>query len=531
MKRKSIYSLLISFSVACFAYAQGGGVCTQSQNQAVMYLSAEGTFAFDLDIAQGNAFTISTIEMRFVTQSTETEFSTAYDIIIYQNGTDNLPGAVLQTLAEVPFTEILFNDSGTSRKITLDLATPVTLAENSKYWISVVPNAPGVYPLLDFASAGNISFALYNNDTETWGIPFQGYELYYVVTGTCAGEDIVDAPICSVNAVSPSDDIENVPLGAVVLQWEASSTPNVTYDVYTGTTASALNFYANTANTSISYNPSNQQGMTYFWKVVPKLSSGYTASDCPVWNFTYESVPPPDNDLACNAVELAVPSTSIGGAYTTVGATTETNEITSAVTINQIVGSQVIFSDITNSVWFKFTAPASGSVSISTELFNGGTMDDTQIVLYNIFSFTDCEFAGTILAANDDSSSNTSFLSYIEAIGLTSGEVYYFSVSGYGGQMGTFDIDIQPLGSVSVSGFENSLFSAYPNPVKDILYFNSQAEVSEVLIYNILGQQVLEVNSDTPLNSVNVSDLTAGTYIANIIFSNGKQSTVRIIKK
>jgi hypothetical protein len=56
---------------------------------------------------------------------------------------------------------------------------------------------------------------------------------------------------------------------------------------------------------------------------------------------------------------------------------------------------------------------------------------------------------------------------------------------------------------------------AYPNPVKDNLYLNQEAD--EIMLFNILGKQVLRANN---VQSINLSELSNGIYMLSIIKDN-----------
>lgn len=67
---------------------------------------------------------------------------------------------------------------------------------------------------------------------------------------------------------------------------------------------------------------------------------------------------------------------------------------------------------------------------------------------------------------------------------------------------------------------------AYPNPVKYDLYLNQ--EVDEMIIYSVLGQQVLKANN---VQSVNVSSLPAGIYILTMVKDNQRSSQKIMINR
>ncbi|MBF0575989.1 leucine-rich repeat domain-containing protein [Dysgonomonas sp. GY617] len=75
---------------------------------------------------------------------------------------------------------------------------------------------------------------------------------------------------------------------------------------------------------------------------------------------------------------------------------------------------------------------------------------------------------------------------------------------------------------------ESTNVTIYPNPVTDILYFDSSDSISEVQIYNTSGMRVL--NQANVSSSIDMTHLTRGTYILK--FKVGDKSyTQKIIKK
>ncbi|MFC0604521.1 FG-GAP-like repeat-containing protein [Winogradskyella pulchriflava] len=73
-------------------------------------------------------------------------------------------------------------------------------------------------------------------------------------------------------------------------------------------------------------------------------------------------------------------------------------------------------------------------------------------------------------------------------------------------------------------------FKVYPNPVKNILYINGNKTISDVAIYNILGQNILSSNPNTTEVQVDVSSLEKGVYFVNISDATSSE-IVKIIKQ
>ncbi|WP_298117595.1 T9SS type A sorting domain-containing protein [Flavobacterium sp.] len=77
--------------------------------------------------------------------------------------------------------------------------------------------------------------------------------------------------------------------------------------------------------------------------------------------------------------------------------------------------------------------------------------------------------------------------------------------------------------------FSISKIIVYPNPVKDILNISLDKEITVVSIYNLLGQEVMikSVNSNQTL--MDISNLSAGTYLVKVASGN-EVKTVKVVK-
>lgn len=70
--------------------------------------------------------------------------------------------------------------------------------------------------------------------------------------------------------------------------------------------------------------------------------------------------------------------------------------------------------------------------------------------------------------------------------------------------------------------------NVYPNPAGDVLYIQAGGEKCTIVVYNLLGQQVLQATDAT---AVNVSGLETGVYQVKVSTGNGTQQTFKVIKK
>lgn len=86
------------------------------------------------------------------------------------------------------------------------------------------------------------------------------------------------------------------------------------------------------------------------------------------------------------------------------------------------------------------------------------------------------------------------------------------------------------LATMGVGGDMASLFSIWPNPVADDLHIESKtAEVQSVSIFDLMGREVLRVKGHR-LETIDVSGLATGEYLARITSPKGS-ATSKFVKK
>ena len=100
----------------------------------------------------------------------------------------------------------------------------------------------------------------------------------------------------------------------------------------------------------------------------------------------------------------------------------------------------------------------------------------------------------------------------------TADQVYYWDTLTLG----------EPLG-VSENTLAN--ITLYPNPATSVVVLQASQEIATIQVLNLLGQRISSVTVNNTKSTINVSDLSAGTYIANVLFSNGNTQNINFIKK
>lgn len=202
---------------------------------------------------------------------------------------------------------------------------------------------------------------------------------------------------------------------------------------------------------------------------------------------------PPVNDNLCDALKIIVDSECTGG-YTNVGATSQTDEPM----------ADCFDSPGVKTVWFKFEAPASGDVTVTTD-FPGGTLKDTEVAVYGApDNCNDLTTLGNILGCDEDSGVvENGYLSVVKVNNLVPGSLYYIQVTGFiefsvGSTEGSFCIEVQ----------DDSLTCLQPSNLKANQVQTNSAQIDWTPSGGETMWEVLYGNSG-------LDPISEGTYIAD----------------
>ncbi len=86
------------------------------------------------------------------------------------------------------------------------------------------------------------------------------------------------------------------------------------------------------------------------------------------------------------------------------------------------------------------------------------------------------------------------------------------------------------LATLNNTNFDKNTFSYYPNPTSDVLHISNNKEISEIIIYNLLGQNVLSKKYNTLEVAIDLSQLPTNTYLVKVICGENS-NTFKIMKK
>jgi len=363
---------------------------------------------------------------------------------------------------------------------------------------------------------GQTDYEFYVRSECTDGTEFSAWSGPYAFNTTVV-------PGCS-TPITPADGAIDVPVGDITFEWTAPTTgdPATSYDMYYGTAANDVtSFVGNFTETSALITITGFD-LTLYWRIVP-INAGGEATGCDgtVWSFTTVAPPPaPANDECADAIALtpagnfalgAIPSTNFGATYTETDAPSCQGNVDS-------------------SVWYSVVVPASGTLTIETQTIDDTTLTDTVIVAYS----GTCG-ALTAIGCDDDGGPDgpNSLFSILSLTDLTPGETLYISVLRYGnsgGAAGDFQLAAYDPSLLAVNNFDNAAFTAYPNPVKDVLNLSYNKNITGVAVYNLLGQQVLVKSLDDKNAKVDMSGLNQGTYLVKVT-SDSQITTLKVVKQ
>ena len=82
---------------------------------------------------------------------------------------------------------------------------------------------------------------------------------------------------------------------------------------------------------------------------------------------------------------------------------------------------------------------------------------------------------------------------------------------------------------LSNESFTTTAFSVYPNPVDDVLTVAANEDLKSVIVYNAIGQQVLDLNPDQKELQIITTKLSKGVYFIKLSTEKGSR-TLKIIK-
>lgn len=91
-----------------------------------------------------------------------------------------------------------------------------------------------------------------------------------------------------------------------------------------------------------------------------------------------------------------------------------------------------------------------------------------------------------------------------------------------------FEINGEEVASINENVFIG--FNFYPNPTTDVIQVTSKSVIDQLAIYNLLGQELLQIDVNGTQQTINIADFSAGMYIMKAVVE-GVENSFNIVKK
>ena len=139
---------------------------------------------------------------------------------------------------------------------------------------------------------------------------------------------------------------------------------------------------------------------------------------------------------------------------------------------------------------------------------------DTNTTLVNQWETLTWDFSGQ--TAGIDFTTVVVFFEFVPDL-PGDGSTYYYD-------------DIEVAQALSISDYESFSVSSFPNPVKNIWNVSSIDEISQINIYNILGENVATFSPYMNTYSLDMSHFNSGIYLMKIVSLKGETNTLKVLK-
>lgn len=357
-------------------------------------------------------------------------------------------------------------------------------------------------------TSSTVKFAFYG----TSGSVSEGQDLDFFIDNFVVQSIPVTPPACATNVTA------TIAAGcgnfATEIEWDAA-TGSDGYKLTIGTTAGGSDILNNQVVGGLSYDFIGSMNTTYYYTVVPFNVNG-DATGCTEQSFTtaatgcYCPSVPTSND------GTGITSIVVGTTNFTNPDVTYTDNSASPVTLMQNVNSPVVINFATGYTYNTY-------IWIDS---NDNYIFDTSELLYTGESAApNPSTLNAAITIPTTTALGNHRMRVVTADGLPSPD------SCYSGSYGvTIDFTVNVIEEdLSTGSFDSANFKYYPNPVTDLLTLSYSNAISEVVVYNLLGQQMLTAKPNATQTQMDLSGLNTGTYLVKIT-SDEVTKTVKVVK-
>ncbi|MFT5237849.1 MAG: hypothetical protein ACI9M9_001450, partial [Flavobacteriaceae bacterium] len=202
------------------------------------------------------------------------------------------------------------------------------------------------------------------------------------------------------------------------------------------------------------------------------------------------------------------------------------------IVVNNVAGDPIIMGGVNPDVTIPalMVSDVNGE-AIITEVLGGGTLNATMVLEAAGFSAVTFYTAPNETAVETDLVlvdwfQNQCLPGITASINTVAGQAYYVYVANHDG---VTDIVIDGT-NLGLQDDEIGSISTYPNPVSDFWNVQAREVITEISVYNILGQAMIMVSPNSNTYQMDMTSMQVGIYLAYVKTENGNR-TIRIIKK
>lgn len=233
-----------------------------------------------------------------------------------------------------------------------------------------------------------------------------------------------------------------------------------------------------------------------------------------------QTAPSLEFDLCVFQLPDAVENNECSDAITILESDDETgNNMVSGDFANAYPSSENTCNTGTNAMWYSFTPTYTG-------LYNINFVRTLGFPSYSVYNTDDCSATASDNLVSGTYCTNNTFPIDPEFV---AGNTYLIAVYSYDSEA-TFELLIYPDATLSVGSTSIDSFKYYPNPIVNTLTIEATSTISNVSVFNIVGQKVQIANPNSLEATINMEELISGVYFVTIT-ANGSQNTIKVVKK
>ena len=353
-----------------------------------------------------------------------------------------------------------------------------------------------------------VKFAFYG----TSGSVSEGQDLDFFIDNFIIQTIPVTAPACATNVTATiSAGCGNE---ATVISWNAAAGSDG-YKLTIGTTAGGSDILNNQVVAGLSYSYIGSLNTTYYYKVVPFNANG-DATGCTEQTFTTAAT-----GCYCPSVPTSVDNDGITSIV--VGTTNFTN--TSVSYTNHTATPVSLQRNVTSPITINFATGYTYNTYIWIDLNDNYIFDANELLYTGESAAPNPSILNASLAIPATANLGAHRMRIVTADFLPAPNSCY---SGSWGVTVDFTVNVIEQ-DLSTGSFDEASFNYYPNPVTDILTVAYSNVISNVVVYNLLGQQVLTEQPNATLTQVDLSGLNTGTYLVKVT-SDEVTKTFKVVK-